>query len=75
MNNEPNEPGIWQFRGVRRTASGRNLVETNDLIDVQPLANGELAAYFFGRSAPYRIDMFTGEWRPLTIDFDGERSC
>lgn len=71
--NEPSHEGLFVFRGVRRTASGRNLVETNDLLDVQRLANGDLAAYFFGRAAPYRIDAFTGEWRPVRIEFGGER--
>lgn len=71
--NEPGREGIYLFRGHRRTASGRNLVETNDLIDVQQLADGRLAAYFFGRAAPYRIDAFCGEWLPVRVEFCGER--
>lgn len=73
MSNEPSHEGIYHFTGMRRTAKRIYTVTTNDLISVERLPNGDLAAYFFGRAAPYRIDAFTGTWRPVRIEFGGER--
>lgn len=75
---QPTHAGLWLVKGVRYTAHRNYAVRVNDLVDVQPVEfrrGNELAVYFFGKARPFNPNVFDATWEPVTIDFEGERSC
>lgn len=73
----PREPGLYIFRGIRRTSNKGYMVSVNDICEVRETMIGlksALACFFLGRSTPFRIDLMEGVWSELEINLEGERS-
>jgi hypothetical protein len=76
MNNEPGHEGLYIFTGHRRTASRGYIVTTNDICEVFCEQWGDTKrwyAVFMGRAHKHAIEQFEGTWRPVRVDFGGER--
>ena len=72
----PREPGLYIFRGVRRTQSLGYMVSVNDICEVREIDMGSkttMACFFLGRSKPYLIDLMEGEWELAAINLEGKR--
>lgn len=73
----PREPGLYIFRGIRRTSNKGYMVSVNDICEVRPTLIGlteVLACFFLGRSTPFRIDLMEGVWQRANINLEGKRS-
>jgi hypothetical protein len=72
----PNDVGIYRFKGIRYTTRRGFMVSVNDICEVKDMTIGfskERVAVFLGRSTPYSLKLFEGEWATVDVGIIGER--
>lgn len=73
----PTKPGLHKFEGIRYTSTRAFMVTVRDIVDVRRVLYGsttELGVALFGSAKIYHLSDFDGEFTPLCIEFNGERT-
>lgn len=73
---KPYHEGLYIFKGIRRTKAKGFVAMVNDICEVRSAKREGLtfmACVFLGRSTPFPIELFDGEWQPLEVKIEGER--
>ena len=74
--NQPGRPGLFLFTGIRRLPTKSGIVAVRDICEVRTVRwrrEERLAVFFIGRNTPFDLSLFDGDFKPLRLDFGGER--